>query len=348
MKIGEVIRTHRKLKNMTQEEMARYLGVTAPAVNKWENGNSLPDIMLLAPIARLLGISLDTLLLFHEELTDEEIRGMVETINDRLKSEPYAEVFSWGKKQIETYPGCDRLIMGLTPILDFMRYDMAEADTAGYGEYISGWYRRVLNSGDEDLREEAASALYTFYLRAEEYEEAEQYLVYFSRHSPEKKQKQAYIYSKTGRVREAHLSYEELLFGMYQTINLVFHSMYMLALEENNLEQAGLLVQKQADLAGIFEMGPYYETSPQLELAVVKKDADLTVETMKQMLAALDDMCAFSHSSLYKHMTFKPIRPDFLNDMKKNLIAHFQDEETFGYLKADDRWQKLVKSAVFD
>lgn len=34
MNIGTVIRTYRKEKNMTQEEMANRLGVTAPAVNK--------------------------------------------------------------------------------------------------------------------------------------------------------------------------------------------------------------------------------------------------------------------------------------------------------------------------
>ena len=61
MTIGKVIRKYRKLRNMTQEEMAGRLGVTAPAVNKWENEVSYPDIMMLAPIARLLGISLDTL-----------------------------------------------------------------------------------------------------------------------------------------------------------------------------------------------------------------------------------------------------------------------------------------------
>ena len=41
MQIGEMIRKYRKERNLTQEEMARYLGVTAPAVNKWENGGSL-------------------------------------------------------------------------------------------------------------------------------------------------------------------------------------------------------------------------------------------------------------------------------------------------------------------
>lgn len=54
MTLGTVIRKYRKIKNLTQEEMAVRLGVTAPAVNKWENENSYPDIMLLTPIARLL------------------------------------------------------------------------------------------------------------------------------------------------------------------------------------------------------------------------------------------------------------------------------------------------------
>ena len=56
MSLGKVIRKYRKIKNLTQEEMAGRLGVTAPAVNKWENENSYPDITLLGPIARLLGI----------------------------------------------------------------------------------------------------------------------------------------------------------------------------------------------------------------------------------------------------------------------------------------------------
>ena len=77
MKTGEVIRRYRKQKNLTQEEMAARLGVTAPAVNKWENGKSLPDITLLAPIARLLGVSLEELLSFREDLTEEEQAAML-------------------------------------------------------------------------------------------------------------------------------------------------------------------------------------------------------------------------------------------------------------------------------
>lgn len=50
MKTGEVIRMYRKNRNLTQEEMASRLGVTAPAVNKWENNVSF----LISPFLRPL------------------------------------------------------------------------------------------------------------------------------------------------------------------------------------------------------------------------------------------------------------------------------------------------------
>ena len=44
MKINETIRQRRIERYLTQEQVANYLGVTAPAVNKWEKGTSYPDI----------------------------------------------------------------------------------------------------------------------------------------------------------------------------------------------------------------------------------------------------------------------------------------------------------------
>ena len=118
MQIGTVIRKYRKEKNMTQEEMASYLGVTAPAVNKWENGNACPDIMLLAPIARLLGISTDTLLSYREELTKQEIANISNEIGKRLMKEPYEDVFRSAMQKIQEYPNCGKLAFVLAQILD--------------------------------------------------------------------------------------------------------------------------------------------------------------------------------------------------------------------------------------
>ena len=58
---GEAIKAFREKKNMTQAELADRIGVTDKAVSKWETGRGLPDITLIEPIAKALGLSVGEL-----------------------------------------------------------------------------------------------------------------------------------------------------------------------------------------------------------------------------------------------------------------------------------------------
>ena len=69
MEIGSVIREKRTAQGLTQEQVATALGVSAPAVSKWERGESFPEITLLPALARLLGTDLNGLLSFQQELS---------------------------------------------------------------------------------------------------------------------------------------------------------------------------------------------------------------------------------------------------------------------------------------
>ena len=121
MDIGIVIKKYRKEAGMTQEEMANRLGVTTPAVNKWENSNSKPDIELLAPIARLLDISLDTLLSFHEKLSDTEIEEIIRKMDRMFSEEGYEKTYEWALRLIKEYPNCNMLIWQTAVMLDARR-----------------------------------------------------------------------------------------------------------------------------------------------------------------------------------------------------------------------------------
>lgn len=76
IKIGEKIKLLRKQKNISQEVLAQYLGVSFQSVSKWENETTMPDITLVPAIASFFGVSTDELFdfnLMEIELHVEEI-----------------------------------------------------------------------------------------------------------------------------------------------------------------------------------------------------------------------------------------------------------------------------------
>lgn len=59
----------RKSRGLTQSELAEKLKYSDKTVSKWETGDSLPDISVLAELAALYGISLDDLV--HENAAEK-------------------------------------------------------------------------------------------------------------------------------------------------------------------------------------------------------------------------------------------------------------------------------------
>ncbi len=57
--IGEKIAIARKVKNLTQGQLAELLAVSAQAVGKWERGESMPDIITFGRMAENLGVDLN-------------------------------------------------------------------------------------------------------------------------------------------------------------------------------------------------------------------------------------------------------------------------------------------------
>jgi len=82
LEIGNFINELRKEKNMTQEDLANRMGVTAKSVSRWENGKTLPDISLLVELAEILNITLTELLKGRKLSKDELIKqkGLIDNL----------------------------------------------------------------------------------------------------------------------------------------------------------------------------------------------------------------------------------------------------------------------------
>ena len=61
-KLARNISIYRKEKGLTQEELAKILGLSFQAVSKWENAQTMPDISLLPQLSRTLEVGIDKLL----------------------------------------------------------------------------------------------------------------------------------------------------------------------------------------------------------------------------------------------------------------------------------------------
>ena len=57
--LSENLKKYRILKNLTQEDVAEYLGITPQSVSKWERGVSYPDITILPALANMFETSID-------------------------------------------------------------------------------------------------------------------------------------------------------------------------------------------------------------------------------------------------------------------------------------------------
>ncbi len=87
IKLNEQITFLRKQSNMTQEELAKALGVSNQAVSKWESGQCYPDIQLLPELSRIFNVSIDILMGLRTTDTFENIYLKVKTFFETAPAE---------------------------------------------------------------------------------------------------------------------------------------------------------------------------------------------------------------------------------------------------------------------
>lgn len=74
--IGNKIKSLRKKRNLTQEQLGEHLGISFQSISKWENNIALPDITLVPKIAAILGISIDELFDYDLKEVNEKIKSI--------------------------------------------------------------------------------------------------------------------------------------------------------------------------------------------------------------------------------------------------------------------------------
>lgn len=91
IKIGSFIAERRKMKNLTQAQLAEKLNITDRAVSKWENGRSLPDSSIMLELCDILDITVNDLLcgevVVMERYNKELEENLIEMVRQKEKAD---------------------------------------------------------------------------------------------------------------------------------------------------------------------------------------------------------------------------------------------------------------------
>lgn len=190
--LGKNIKTFRKNKGFTQEELADLLNITPQAVSKWESGNGLPDVSMLIPLAKILGVSTDSLLGYDTLLANEEVTSRIkDTVKSMRNSKNRAQstlgICELLSTETNMNPGNFEIIkdyvqetanlsMYEDPVLEGYFQDESERIQKIYKDCIRKGAYLISHCSDRELVDKTHYALAWIYIHKKDFENAKDHI----------------------------------------------------------------------------------------------------------------------------------------------------------------------------
>lgn len=346
MKIHQIIRARRMELGLTQEQLASLLGVSAPAVNKWERGNSYPDITLLPVLARTLGVDLNTLLSFQEDLTDQEIGEFLNQLHQEARQRGCAAAFAMAEDKLREFPGNDRLAYSIAGLLEgiLTLYPGGdEAERTAWQTEIDELYDRCVRSAEPKIREWAAYTVAVRCIGRGELDRAEALLEGLSDTHRSKREVLASLRRKQGRTEEAWTLLERELFDQAHGIQTTLLHMIDWALEEKDPSRAQALSDTAKNVGQVMDLSDYAVLSAPFQLAAAERDGAKALALLEGLLGSLERPWDLSRSALYRHMATKEATGEAQSALIPCLLEQVEADPDCAFLRELPGYAELVK-----
>jgi len=128
----------------------------------------------------------------------------------------------------------------------------------------------------------------------------------------------------------------------YIRIRMVLQNLYTLAMDRGDREWARFIVEKHRDAVRLYDVGDYAEWAAVLEYAMDIEDRQLTLEALVGVFENVDTLNGFSHSPLYRHMTFKTTEDSFGDLLLCRLKQEFRADPRLDFLRDDPQLEVLL------
>lgn len=160
MTIGSTIKRFRREKDITQEQLAEYLGITSRAISQWECDRTAPDISQIPALCHIFDVSSDVLLGIDIEKNNEEIKKYLDTAQNLCYQGKWEEYTAILREAIKKFPRNYKIMQTLADAIvsEYSRKGIKE-----YDEVFDLCNRILAECTDSTTRYEAIDTLGTAY-----------------------------------------------------------------------------------------------------------------------------------------------------------------------------------------
>lgn len=349
MSMHTIIYETRRALGLTQEQVAEALGVSAPAVHKWEKGCTYPDVTLLPRLARLLKVDLNTLFCFRETLTEQEVISFLEEMSGEIEAGGPQAGFAFAESLMREYPGCGALIEGMANVLQgsLILSQLTIEERQTYQPVITAWYERAMDCADEKVKNRAGFMAASQYVQNNELEKAQHILDCLPQQDLlNKNLLQADLYCRQNNPDEAvRLLQKNLL----QTANDMLGILWRLVeaeMKTGNTISAKEIAKKAQMVADALDFGGYTGLIGMETIARETKNVEESLELINQMLQAATEPWNIHVSVLYHQLyqnQAKDTEIDTGSKVVPLLLKMLETDPAYDFLREEKGFQKVLE-----
>ena len=349
MTMNLVIQERRKELGLTQEQVAEYLNVSAPAVSKWEKGVTCPDVALLPSLARLLQTDLNTLFCFHEDLSQQEINCFCKEIADIVRKDGLAAAFEAAAQKVYEYPHNEELLHCCTLQLEGLLTMSGRSpnEIQPFEDTLLSWYRRLAESSDMKIRNSANYLLASKYIRQGEFDSAQAALDLIPDHKDvfgsmeDKLLLQVMIYQRQGKAEKSAEDLERALLTVLDRVQMLLYKLVDAELSAGESQMAEFVAEKAAGMVETFDLRTYNSLVAPLQVAIAEKATEKSVQTMRSMLEAMQKPWDMGKSPLF-HRIAKGAKGVTMEQMIPAVLTEMESGPDYAFLQNCDGYKALI------
>ncbi len=350
--IGKVIYSLRKEMSVTQEQLASSVGVSVPAVSKWESGQAYPDITMLPSIARYFNTTIDSLLKYEINLSDDEVMELIAKSSAVFENDSLEAGIEMCEHNLYQYP--NNLFLKLrtgalyATFLHQAKDEVTLQDLALKATYL---LEQAAQSPEMEICHSANYLLGTLYMLLNETEKAEQALARIPKNLVNPEDMLVPLYVRQHRYTDAKKLLQTNMYGRVQHVISALSTFAYISQKEDDPEFGARLLQMQRQIIDLFDLNAVNLLANNLEMTqfyALQKDREKTLKYAEAILSSLQDCSRRTfNQSLHSNRLFDHV--ELMEPMqsaeyfRQNLTALFTLDDLFDFIRDEPRFQALVE-----